>query len=216
MKKHNFLPHPTDFGSEARQTKTWKEATVRDLHLPAVVSVTEASPCGEAVSKMQKGGFDQLPVVNETGALRGLITLGITHHSPSLTPGNILSYASSGKATMKSPVSQVMYDFSRLRASPPDSPRLKALVSPTKLEIRPASRGNPAEKHKVLKKGDKFWEITMDTKLDTLNRFFFDKYPVALVTERKNGGGLDVVGVVTKVDLLGFLLQIGGIDGESQ
>jgi hypothetical protein len=53
----------------------------------------------------------------------------------------------------------------------------------------------------------------MDTKLDTLNRFFFDRYPVALVTERKkDGAGLDVVGVVTKVDLLGFLVQIGGLE----
>src|SRR5947207_16001209 len=76
MQKHHFLNQPADFGSEARQTKTWKEATVRDLHLPAVVSVTETSTCGEAVAKMQKGRFDQLPVVNEKGTLRGLITLG--------------------------------------------------------------------------------------------------------------------------------------------
>src|SRR5438046_958440 len=79
MQKHHFLNHPADFGSEARQTKTWKEATVRDLHLPAVVSVTETSTCGEAVAKMQKGGFDQLPVVNENGTLRGLVTLGLFH-----------------------------------------------------------------------------------------------------------------------------------------
>lgn len=76
MQKYNFLPNPLDFGSEARQTKTWKEAKVRDLKLPAVVSVNENSPCEEAVSKMQKGGFDQLPVVNDKGALRGLVTLG--------------------------------------------------------------------------------------------------------------------------------------------
>jgi CBS domain-containing protein len=66
-----------DFGSEARQTTVWKEATVRDLNLPAVVSVTESSPCDEAVAKMQKGGFDQLPVVDDKGALRGLVTLGV-------------------------------------------------------------------------------------------------------------------------------------------
>lgn len=215
MQKHNFLA--ADFGSEARQTKTWKEATVRDLHLPAVVSVTETSSCGEAVSKMQKGGFDQLPVVNEKGTLRGLVTLGIIlSYSLLLMVGNLLSYLSSGKATTKSPVSGVMYDFSRLPASPPDSPRLKALLSPTKPTTRSPSPRNQGDRHKTLKKGDTFWEITMDTKLDTLNRFFFDRYPVALVTERKKEGegGLDVVGVVTKVDLLGFLVQIGSIDGE--
>lgn len=116
---------------------------------------------------------------------------------------------SSGKATPKSPVSQVMYDFSRLPSTPPDSPRLKALLSPAKPHTP-----TPETQHKRLKKGDMFWEITMDTKLDTLNRFFFDKFPVALVTERKRQGegGLDVVGVVTKVDLLGFLVQIGGLE----
>jgi cystathionine beta-synthase len=120
---------------------------------------------------------------------------------------------SSSKVTPKSPVSAVMYDFSRLPASPPDSPRLKALLSPTKPETRPSSPGQPLDRHKTLKKGERFWEITMDTKLDTLNRFFFDRYPVALVTERKKDGpGLDVVGVVTKVDLLGFLVQIGGLE----
>jgi hypothetical protein len=106
-----------------------------------------------------------------------------------------------------------MYDFSRLPASRPDSPRLKALLSPTKPYTRPSSPGPKDEPYKTLKKGDGFLEITMDTKLDTLNRFFFDRYPVALVTERKKDGqGLDVVGVVTKVDLLAFLVQIGGID----
>jgi hypothetical protein len=108
-----------------------------------------------------------------------------------------------------------MFDFSRLPASTPNSPRLKALLSPEKPRTRPSSPGNAGERRKTLKKGDTFWEITMDTKLDTLNRFFFDRYPVALVTERKKEGqGLDVVGVVTKVDLLGFLVQIGDIDGE--
>lgn len=77
MQKHDFLPTPMDFGSEARQTKTWREATVRDLHLPAVVSTTETASCNEAVAKMRKGGFDQLPVVNNNGALRGLVTMGI-------------------------------------------------------------------------------------------------------------------------------------------
>jgi len=217
MQKHNFLS--MDFGAEQRRTKTWKEATVRDLHLPAVVSVAESSPCGEAVEKMRQGGFDQLPVVNDKGALRGLVTMGKTHcEKGKLTSGNILSYMSSGKVTTRAPVSKVMYDFSRLPASPPDSPRLKALHGPSKPRTRPTSPGPSAEEHhKTLKKGDTFWEITLDTKLDTLNRFFFDRFPVALVTERKRDGtGLNVVGVVTKVDLLAFLVQIGGIEGESE
>jgi cystathionine beta-synthase len=129
--------------------------------------------------------------------------------------GNLLSHVSSGKITMKSPVSMVMYDFSGLPASPPYSPRLKALTSPTNPDTRPVSHEDVNRKHKSLKKGKVFWEITMDTKLDTLNRFFFDRYHVALVTERKEGGGLNVVGVVSKVDLLAFLVQIEGTNNES-
>jgi hypothetical protein len=106
-----------------------------------------------------------------------------------------------------------MYDFSRLPQSPPDSPRLKPLLSPQHPSTRPVSPALP--RAKSLKKGDAYWEITMDTKLDTLNRFFFDKYPVALVTERREGEGLSVIGVVTKVDLLGFLVSIGGVPDES-
>ena len=94
MQRYNFLGPPRDFGEEARQTKTWREATVRDLNLPAVVSVMETSPCDDAIAKMQNGGFDQLPVVNERGALRGLVTLGtqlyslqyLTHPSHSRQP----------------------------------------------------------------------------------------------------------------------------------
>src|SRR5271163_4188071 len=84
MQKYNFLGGPADFGAEARETRTWKEATIRDLKLPAVVSVQETSSCSEATSKMQKGGFDQLPVVNHKGTLRGLITLGTPSSSSPL------------------------------------------------------------------------------------------------------------------------------------
>jgi hypothetical protein len=117
---------------------------------------------------------------------------------------------------MKSPVSKVMYDFSRLPASPPESPRLEALTSLTKPDDYAISPGNTEKKPKSLKKRKVFWEITMDTKLDTLSRFFFDRHHVALVTERKDDGGLDVVGVVTKVDLLAFLVQIGEADDGSR
>jgi hypothetical protein len=116
-----------------------------------------------------------------------------------------------------------MYDFSRLPQTPPDSPRLKPLLSPLQPSTRPASPALPrthqqthVPRVKTLKKGDAYWEITMDTKLDTLNRFFFDKYPVALVTERHGGEGLSVIGVVTKVDLLGFLVSIGGTLEDAQ
>ncbi|KAJ3125141.1 hypothetical protein HK098_000572 [Nowakowskiella sp. JEL0407] len=52
----------------------------------------------------------------------------------------------------------------------------------------------------------KFTEITLDTPLDSLSKFF-DKHSSAMVTERVNGK-LIPKHVVTKIDLLGFLGQV--------
>jgi hypothetical protein len=62
----------------------------------------------------------------------------------------------------------------------------------------------------------------MDTKLDTLRWFLFDKYPVAQPTstcachEAPWWEGLNVIGIVTKVDLLGFLVSIVGTAEDAQ
>jgi hypothetical protein len=67
-----------------------------------------------------------------------------------------------------------------------------------------------------------YWEITMDTKLDTLRWFLFDKYLVAQPTstcachEAPWWEGLNVIGIVTKVDLLGFLVSIVGTAEDAQ
>ncbi|KAI8925473.1 tryptophan synthase beta subunit-like PLP-dependent enzyme [Entophlyctis helioformis] len=52
----------------------------------------------------------------------------------------------------------------------------------------------------------KFAEITVDTPLDSLNRFF-EKNASAVVTDKTANNDLHVVSVVTKVDLLAFLVK---------
>ncbi len=63
----------------------------------------------------------------------------------------------------------------------------------------------------------KFVEITLDTPLSSLSRFF-EWNSAAVVTERE-GEGKDAwmkpVAVVTKVDLLGWLVRQGGLDNDA-
>lgn len=68
------------------------------------------------------------------------------------------------------------------------------------------------------KKGDKgrreFVEITKDTRLSDLNRFF-EWNSAAVVTERVDGE-LKATAVVTKVDLLTWMVRQGGLNGAAK
>ncbi|KAI8331526.1 cystathionine beta-synthase [Chlamydoabsidia padenii] len=142
---------------EKKAKEDYGGAVVGDLGLAKAVSVDGQTSCREAIETMEKNGFDQLPVtVGTHHRLGGLVTMG-----------NILSRIASGKAQPSSPVSLVMFKFTR----------------------------NP--KH--------FEEITIDTPLEKLTRFF-ETNSSALVTE-KSDGGLKVKHVVTKVDLLSYLVK---------
>ncbi|OBA26629.1 cystathionine beta-synthase [Hanseniaspora valbyensis NRRL Y-1626] len=63
-------------GSEKPTVDTFKGATVKDLHLKPVVSVSEDESFSKVVSILKDNGFDQLPVLSkEAGKLIGLVTL---------------------------------------------------------------------------------------------------------------------------------------------
>ena len=76
MQENGFLDD-NQYGSEARRTKTWQEATVASLDLQPIVTIGEDATCGEAIDLMQRNAFDQLPVQKEGQKLSGLVTLGI-------------------------------------------------------------------------------------------------------------------------------------------
>jgi len=101
-------PPLTSLSSPISDTQAKKDpyqgATLRSLRLKPVTTVLSDSACSDAVETMREKGFDQLPVLAPTGGkLVGLVTLG-----------NLLSYISRGRATGKSPVSDVMFDFSKI------------------------------------------------------------------------------------------------------
>ncbi|GAP87792.1 putative cystathionine beta-synthase [Rosellinia necatrix] len=102
-----------------------------------------------------------------------------------VTLGNLLSYISRGRATGQSPVGEVMFNFGKIDEVVTD-PR----------------EGKGARTRK-------FVEITLDTPLTELGKFF-EWNSAAVVTEPSDGKGNTIskpIAVVTKVDLLTWMVK---------
>ncbi|PGH17993.1 cystathionine beta-synthase [Polytolypa hystricis UAMH7299] len=155
-------------------------ARVKALRLKPVTTVLSDSLCQAAIEIMREKGFDQLPVLAPKGRrLVGLVTLG-----------NILSRVTHGRATGNSPVSEVMFDFSKLS---------EVVTAPRDLS-RIAAEGKDSDKRR------NFIEITRETPLGALNRFF-EWNSAAVVTDKDENGVVQPVAIVTKVDILTWLLH---------
>lgn len=163
---------------------------VSALRLKPVTTVTTNFACGAAIEIMRDKGFDQLPVLAPSGRkLVGLITLG-----------NVLSRLTHGRATGESPVSEVMFDFSKIP---------EIVTDPRDLGMKQNGHANgTTDTLRPQVKGRHFVEITMDTPLSVLNRFF-EWNSAAVVTERDDSGAMKPMAVVTKVDLLTWMLHHG-------
>ncbi|EXJ94692.1 cystathionine beta-synthase [Capronia coronata CBS 617.96] len=184
-------------------------ATVRSLRLKPVQTVTADSPCAAAIEVMREKGFDQLPVLAPKGRrLVGLVTLG-----------NLLSRISHGRATPNSPVSDVMFDFSKIPEVTVDPRDISDIVAQSETlfssELSEKDSGEETKSRPQRRpKRREFVEITVDTPLSALNKFL-EWQSAAVVTERdpsettgnSNGPVLKPVAVVTKVDLLTWVLS---------
>jgi len=160
-----------------------EEAKIRDLNLKPVVGVTTTSTAEQAMEIMREKSFDQLPVFSDSNSKRlvGLVTLG-----------NLLSHISRGWATPDTPVRDIMFKFTKLKEIVTDSTEIGSIKSD--------------QDHAQRKR--KFEEVTLDTPLSALGRFF-EHNSAAVVTERAaDGKGLKVLHIVTKVDLLGYLVKV--------
>ena len=145
---------------------------------------------------MRDKGFDQLPV----RALQGKKLVGL------LTLGNILSWMSSGRAKNQTPISQVMFNFTKINEVVTD-PRDIGDLAPHGEESE-ASLKNGRTGLNSTKQNRKFVEITLDTPLQALMKFF-EWNSAAVVTDRDGQKNMRPVAVVTKVDLLTWLVKQG-------
>jgi cystathionine beta-synthase len=181
-------PKPDSNGGSAGQNSVaaapkqskddYGDATVHDLRLKPVQTIASNATVDDAIELMRDKGYDQVPVTSSTGRrLIGMVTLG-----------NCLSYLSSHRISISSPVSDVMFNFSKLD------------------EVK------PLEKNPGLTEGEEskreFVEITTKTPLWALSRFL-EWNAAAIVTERTDEKGMKAVAVVTKVDLLLWLVRKG-------
>lgn len=174
MSHNGFVDQENTENTTSNGQESTKIATVRDLNLKAVVSVLKDTTTGEAIEIMKAKGFDQLPVLSDTGKLLGLVTLG-----------NLLSNVSRSKVKVNDPIYRSWFDFSKL---------------PTVSDY--SQFGTFGTKYKK----QKFEEITMDSPLSALEKFF-EYNSAAVVTEKSDSNELIVKAIVTKVDLLTYLVH---------
>ncbi|GAB6024294.1 hypothetical protein CHUAL_008986 [Chamberlinius hualienensis] len=59
-----------------QETPWWWNNQVRNLELSAPLTVTPNVTCQEAIKVMNQEGYDQLPVVDDSGSVQGVVTLG--------------------------------------------------------------------------------------------------------------------------------------------
>jgi len=166
--------------------------TIASLRLKPVTTISSNQTCAEAIETMRDKGFDQLPVSSDAShKLVGLVTLG-----------NLLSYISSGRAEPNDPVSKVMFDFTHLHEIVTDPTDISLVAPKGKENFQNSSMSSDSMKTSQRKK---FVEITKDTPLSALSRFF-EWNSAAIVTERENDGTFKPIAVVTKVDLLTYMV----------
>lgn len=188
--------------SHSKEKSPFANATIRTLRLKPITTVIANTSCADAIEIMREKGFDQLPVLAQSGKKRlvGLVTLG-----------NLLSWISQGRATSKSPVEEVMFSFSKISEIVTD-PKDIGHIAPAQGSQTAMTNGEADSQGRPQRR--KFVEITLETPLRALSRFF--EWNSAAVVTEKEGEGKDnwmkPVAVVTKVDLLGWLVKQGKIE----
>lgn len=195
MENNGFLMPETQKSSEDR---VWGNTTIRSLRLKPVVTINSNAEVASAIEIMSDNGYDQLPVLNDKQKLVGLVTLG-----------NLLSFISRGRATPKTHVSKVMFDFTKIKEVVTDPHKIGSVKQTPKVINGSSAPSDTARSDGMGKR--RYDEITLDTPLSALSRFF-EHNSAGIVTERRqDGDGFVPIHVVTKVDLLSSLVKKGKV-----
>lgn len=94
MTERDFL----DIHSEMSAKHWWWDLKVSCLNLAAPLTILPHMSCQDAIDIMNREGYDQLPVVDDTGDIKGMITLG-----------NLMAKIMAGKVMYTALVSEVLY-----------------------------------------------------------------------------------------------------------
>jgi len=65
-----------NLNAEGQPDEWWSRRTVADLQLKTPSTISPKVTCNEAVHILEEQGYDQLPVVDETGEVLGVVTAG--------------------------------------------------------------------------------------------------------------------------------------------
>ncbi|KAL8566544.1 hypothetical protein ACOMHN_009758 [Nucella lapillus] len=94
MSQRDFL----EVEKTADSNEWWYNLCVSSLKLHVPLTVTPFVTLQETLDLLNKEGFDQVPVVDETGSIQGMVTVG-----------NILAQMVKNKVNSSDPVSKIMY-----------------------------------------------------------------------------------------------------------
>jgi len=98
-----------DASDDISQKHWWSNLKASTLAVEAPLSIIPTVTCQEAIDIMKKEGFDQLPVAETDGTIKGMVTLG-----------SLMSRLVSKKAEAKTPVQDVLYNqFKRVTLNTP-------------------------------------------------------------------------------------------------
>lgn len=76
----------------------WMQRPISDLQLNTPITVGPDVSCSECVDILNRNGYDQLPCLNSSGGIEGMVTLG-----------NLTSKILSGRVKSTDPISKVLY-----------------------------------------------------------------------------------------------------------
>jgi len=97
MKEFGFTNSETA-KRDQEEIDQWKNATIKDLNLHEAITVDSKTTVQATLDLMKKGGFDQIPIVDEHKKMVGFVTTS-----------SLLAAISKGKATINGPVLDATY-----------------------------------------------------------------------------------------------------------
>jgi len=83
---------------DAVASEWWSRHTVADLKLPTPLTVSPTINCAECAAILKREGYDQIPVINSSGEVEGMATMG-----------NLTAQIARGRVKPEDPVSKVLY-----------------------------------------------------------------------------------------------------------